>query len=77
MYRKGFGDQNVAGVPGLDCHHCIGHSLLCEMTVISLLPNLAESISPVIREEGTREGGGEGEAGEEKRDGRDRTERRV
>jgi len=39
----------------LDCHRCticIGHSLLCEMTLISLLPNLAESISPAIRVEG-------------------------
>lgn len=37
------------------CRVCIGHSLLCEMTLISLLPNLAESISPAIREEEGRE----------------------
>lgn len=37
---------------------CTGHSLLREMTLISLLPNLAESISPVIREETRKEGGG-------------------
>lgn len=58
MCENGFGEQNVAGVLRLDCHHCticIGHSLLCEMTVISLLPNLAESISPAIREEGGKE----------------------
>lgn len=37
------------------CTVCTGHSLLCEMTLISLLPNLAESIRPAIREEEDRE----------------------
>lgn len=36
-----------------------GHSLLCEMTLIRLLPNLAESISCAIREEEEKERGGE------------------
>ncbi|MEQ2172260.1 E3 ubiquitin-protein ligase znrf1 [Goodea atripinnis] len=52
---------------GSDCHHCticIGHSMLCEMTLISLLPNLAESISCAIRVEGGGRGKEEGEAGE-------------
>lgn len=67
----------LQGVLRLDCHRCtvcIGHSLLCEMTLISLLPNLAESISLAIREEDGREeerGEGrkmeEGEAGKEGR----------
>lgn len=71
---------NIAwqGVLRLDCHRCtvcIGHSL-CEMTLISLLPNLAESISPAIREEEggreqwRREGEEEREEGEAQKGGR-------
>uniref|UniRef100_A0A4W6EGK7 RING-type E3 ubiquitin transferase n=1 Tax=Lates calcarifer TaxID=8187 RepID=A0A4W6EGK7_LATCA len=47
-------NATLQGVLRLDCPRCtvcIGHSLLCEMTVISLLPNLAESIRLAIREE--------------------------
>ena len=70
----------LQGVLRLDCHRCTvctGHPLLCEMTLISLLPNLAESISPAIRdEEGREERQGkegekeveEGEAGKEGRE---------
>lgn len=36
-----------------------GHSLLSEMTLIRLLPNLAESISRAIREEEEQERGGD------------------
>lgn len=41
------------------CAVCVGHCLLCEMTLISLLPNLAGSISPAIIGERGREDGGE------------------
>lgn len=47
----------LQGAHCLRCHHCTvctGHSLLCEMTLLSLLPNPAESIRPAIREEEDR-----------------------
>lgn len=45
------------------CAVCVGHCLLCEMTLISLLPNLAGSISPAIIGERGREDGWGGRKG--------------
>lgn len=55
---------------------CTGHSLLREMTLISLLPNLAESISPAIRGEGGEGGGGEGRREGGGKEGKERMESR-
>lgn len=53
---------------------CTGHPLPREMTLISWLPNLAESISPVIREETGKEGTAVSEGGMEGRGGEEASE---